>query len=232
MRMYYSFFDESYRSNLGTVMAAWAVEQHRYTRYESRLPELFKTPVLKQVETMLSSCDARAVLSAAKLSPEILRPGEIDGTNDVPQMARTDNIWSQSLVFLLSNLLSELLGNRHQVGTIDVYYDPKTLKAEHRQALEGVIRESVVQEAQAADRSLGWNRFTKLRIRRVQQVEKPHGGQAPTKFQMGTWIADKLCSHFELIRDSKTFVRISICDLSDVIRKTTQQFDGKSFNSE
>lgn len=231
MRMYYAFFDESYQSDLGIVMAAWAVEQDRYTRYQSHLPELYKTPVLNQIDSMLNSCDARAVLSAAKLPSETLRAGEIDGTNDVPRMARYDNVWSQSAVFLLSCLLIELFLNNHQVGTVDVHYDKKMLKPEHRQAFEGVIRDSVVREAQAADRHLGQNRFAKLRVRRVEQVPKPESGQPRDKFQVGTWVADRLCSHFKVIV-AKKVDRITLCDLSDTIRKTTQQFDGKSFNAD
>jgi hypothetical protein len=235
VRMYYFFFDESYPRGSGDraiVMAAWAVEQARYTRHESRLSELFKTPVVNQVEAMLDSCDARATLSSAKVAAEILRQGEIDGTNDVRAMARSDNIWSQGLVFLLANLLVELLRNRHQVGTVDVFYDRKTLKPDHRQALEATIRESVAKHARAADSHLGWNRFADLRIRRVQQVDKPASGHTPNKFQMGVWVADKLCSHFKAISEREGPGRITLCDLSDVITRTSQQFDGKAFNAD
>jgi hypothetical protein len=49
------------------------------------------------------------------------------------------------------------------------------------------------------------------------------------KLSMGTWVSDKICSHFDEIEELKCS-RISTLDISEGVRRTTQQFDGKSFD--
>lgn len=48
------------------------------------------------------------------------------------------------------------------------------------------------------------------------------------KFQVGTWVAHKLCSqsHPAVFSGMR---RIKVYDMSDVVRRTAQQFDGKSY---
>jgi hypothetical protein len=53
-------------------------------------------------------------------------------------------------------------------------------------------------------------------------------GLALDKLQTGTWVADKLCSSHQIIR-TRRLTRIVAIDMSEVVRKTVQQFDGKSF---
>jgi len=48
---------------------------------------------------MLESLDAWALITIATRSEELFKSGEIDSTSDVPQMARTDNVWSLAAIF-------------------------------------------------------------------------------------------------------------------------------------
>jgi hypothetical protein len=68
----------------------------------------------------------------------------------------------------------------------------------------------------------------KLKIRRIEPVTKAPNGLALDNFQTGTWVADELCSSHEIIRP-RSLTRIVAIDMSEVVRKTVQQFDGKSF---
>jgi hypothetical protein len=93
--MHYLFLDESYPPTVGRktiIMAAWLVEQARFSRYFSTSPDLHRTPVLDGINSMLESPDAWAVVAWADLDERLLRTGETDGTDDIPSMARTDNV--------------------------------------------------------------------------------------------------------------------------------------------
>ncbi len=230
--MHYLFFDESYKQAKGQttiVVAAWAIEQLGLNRFAEHLSELYRPPVLERIDSVLNSLDAQAVVGSATLDATIFRPGEIDGTNDVAAMARTDNIWSQCLIFLVGALIERLLRRGQEVGTIDIHFDPKSLKRDHFEAIERTLGELLVSEAKRYAYERGSKLLKRLKIRRFQPVTKPSGGRAPDKFQMGTWVADKLCSNFDRIRKTRHRSRIQAFDMSDVVRRTVQQFDGKSF---
>jgi len=53
----------------------------------------------------------------------------------------------------------------------------------------------VVSEAKRFEAQLGRNRLRKLKVRRIEPVEKPKEGQGYDKLQIGTWVADRLCSY-------------------------------------
>jgi hypothetical protein len=72
--------------------------------------------------------DARASISIAEIENAQFRPGEIDGTDDIPKMARTDNVWSQCAIYGVSGLIVDLVEAGQEVETVDLYFDPKSLK--------------------------------------------------------------------------------------------------------
>lgn len=230
--MHYLFLDESYvlgRGQTTIIMAAWAVEQDRLNRHVQRLSDLFRPPVIEAIKVMLHSVDAQAVIATARLDDNVYRQGEVDGTDDIPAMARTDNAWSACSLFLVGALIKDVFETGHDVGTVDVYFDPKSLKSQHAEALRGALRELLVSEARRYASQRHSRFLRRLNIRRIEPVKKPTKGATPDKFQMGTWVADKLCSHFlEVLRTTRDS-RIRTYDMSDVVRKTVQQFDGKSF---
>lgn len=59
---------------------------------------------------------------------------------------RSDNIWSQPIVFRVGRLITTLVEHAHRISTVDVYYDPRTLKAHHQVALQKAVREMLVGE--------------------------------------------------------------------------------------
>lgn len=215
-------------------MAAWIVEQARFNRYFSTSPDLHRTPIVDGINSMLESLDTWAVVAWADLDEKLFRAGEIDSTNDVPSMARTDNIWSQCFIFVVGNLIAKLVHEGRDLGTVDIHFDPKSLKSGHAAAIGVTMRNMLVQEAKRYALQLSQlrgaisNLLKKLKIRRLAVVTKARNDQPLDKFQTGTWIADKLCSSYDLIR-AKNFSRIVTIDMSEVVRKTVQQFDGKSF---
>jgi hypothetical protein len=233
--MHYFFLDESYPpatpGQKKIVMAAWAVEQRMWNWNEKTASGfgLFKTPVLKPICSMLASLNGAAFAGIASLDELLYRAGEIDSTNEIPAMKRPDLIWSTSAVFVLGTLIFNLLQHSREVGTVDIYFDSKNLKLAHSEAWKKTLRELVVKMAKrfALERDLG--QLKKLNIRRIEPVKKAnHLADVSNKFQMGAWVADKLCSHFDELNALKCH-QVSVLDMSESVRRTTQQFDGKSF---
>jgi hypothetical protein len=210
-------------------MAAWAVEQHRWRPATANRFELFKPPVIERIRSMFEALNTSAIRATATLDESLFRTGEIDSTDDIPAMARADLIWSMSATFILGTLILELSRHKQEVGTIDIHFDPKSLKSAHSEAWKKTLRQLVVNEARRFSKERGFRHLMKLKVRRVEPVAKASGGRSPDKFQMGTWIADKICSWPEESGAVKDCPRIHTHDMSDSIRRTTQQFDGKSF---
>lgn len=212
-------------------MAAWAVEQ-RMWNWSSNTANafgLFRSPVLKPICSMLESVNGAAFVGVASLEDSLYRTGEIDRTNDIPAMKRPDLIWSMSAIFVLGTLILKLLQHNREIGTVDIYFDSKNLKWAHSEAWKKTLRELVVKSAKrfAWERNLA--QLSKLNVRRIEPVAKAdHLGDVLNKFQMGVWVGDKLCSNFDLVEPLKC-PRISSIDMSESVRRTTQQWDGKSF---
>jgi hypothetical protein len=134
-----------------------------------------------------------------------------------------------SAVFVLGTLILKLLQHSRKIGTVDIHFDPKDLKSAHSVAWQKTLRELVVRSAKRFTAERGFNELKKLNIRRVEPVAKiDHLGRSEDKFLMGTWVADQLCSNFGDVEALKC-PRISSLDMSESVRRTTQQFDGKSF---
>jgi hypothetical protein len=233
--MHYFFLDESgpdaAPGQKKIAMVAWGVEQ-RMWNWNSNTANgfgLFRTPVLKPICSMLESVNGAAFGGTASLDESLYRAGEIDSTSDVPAMKRPDLIWSMSAVFVLGTLILKLLQHSREVGTVDIHFDSKSLKSAHSEAWKRTLRESVVNSAKrfARERSLG--QLQKLSIRRIEPVKKEsHLANVKDKFQMGVWIADKLCSNFDGL-DPLKCPQISTHNMSESVRRTIQQWDGKSF---
>ena len=234
--MHYVFVDESYPHNPGrttVVIASWLVEQSRFSSYLSKSPDLHRTPVLETIDSMLESVDGWAIVGRADLDPQVSRAGEIDGTDDVSSMSRRDNVWSQCFIFAIGKLIAHAASQGRQFEAVDIHYDPRSLKSEHQSAIEDTLRQLVISEAKRYDSQLARLKgrvrsSNKLKIRRIQPVPKLGHATVLDKFQRGTWVADKLCSNAEVIR-THSFSRIIAVDMSEVVRRTVQQFDGKPY---
>lgn len=213
-------------------MAAWAVEQARLNRYKARFPELFRPPVLERIEFMFEALDARAIIGIATLDAGAFRPRDFDGTADVPRMARTDNVWSQCAVFTIGALIRYMFGVHQEIGTVDIHFDPKSLTPGHRSAIERTLHGLLKSEARRYAAERNSRLLRKFNIRRFEAVSKHKGGEPSDKFQIGTWVADKLCSSAANVEQTRTGQRIRIHDMSDVVRRTIQQFDGKHFDDD
>ncbi|HZP63184.1 MAG TPA: hypothetical protein VFB28_07195 [Terriglobales bacterium] len=229
--MHYIFVDEAYSrtgSRTKIALASWAVEQVAWTRRVERLAELYKAPVLQSIATMFDRLDVRASICTSDLANTLYRSGEIDGTDDIARMARTDNIWSQCVIYGVGGVIRDLVQAGREIGTVDLYFDPKSLKPEHLEAIKSTLRKLLVQVVKGYANTLDSKLLKKLSIRRIESAEKATSGQTRNKFQAGTWVADKLCTNVDEVGRLNPR-RITQYDISDVVRRTAQQFDGIPF---
>jgi len=79
-QMHYFFLDESYppaaSGQKTIVMAAWAVEQHRWGHDTAGRFDLFKPPLLKRVCSMIESLDGAALVAKATLDDSEVPVGQ------------------------------------------------------------------------------------------------------------------------------------------------------------
>jgi hypothetical protein len=231
--MHYLFFDESYsRKNPGKIVfAGWAVEQDRLSRRLMGSKVSLRSPVLNAIDAMLEDLDAWAIVARACLDPALFRSGEVDGTDDVARMSRTDNVWATCSIFLVNGIISGFYKRGEGLATVDVYHDPKTLTSAHDDARRKTLRGFVVRHAKEFSAARGSHAFKKLNIRRIERVGKPLDFRDADKFQVGVWVSHRLCSRADVV-EAGQFSRIRTYDMSEEVRRTIQQWDGKGFEDD
>jgi hypothetical protein len=229
LKMHYLFLDESYPASAPgqktIVMATWTVDQSRWRDSTVRNLNLFNPPVLERICAMLKSLDTTAAVTTSTLDETIFRAGVVDSTNDIPEMKRPDAIWTICAAFAIATSLFERLSQSRELGTVDIHFDPKSLKSAHFESTKQALRHQIVGLARKFPSKFD---LRKLKIRRIESVPKPKSKEIPNKFQIGTWVADKLCADYketEALKCSRILTR----DLSESVRRTTQQLDGKSY---
>jgi hypothetical protein len=96
---------------------------------------------------MLESLGGWAVVAWEDLDERLFRAGETDGTDDIPSMARADNIWSQCFIFVVGNLIAKVVHDGKDLGTVNIHFDPKSLKLAHAGAVGATLRNMLVHGA-------------------------------------------------------------------------------------
>lgn len=230
------YLDETYQespSGHTIVIGGWAAHRARIKLGSENLRALrrgARTPIVGRIAEFLEAVDGFALVTKATLGISVSRSGERDGTVDVSDMARRDNIWSHALIFTVAELLVKcVLIQQHGFRTVDVSYDSKSLTDAHQRALATTLRRVV---ARTVNRHV--SKCAKIsgrvKIRRIAQVRKAPGSRTPSDDQLGTWVADRLCAHWQAIETARTR-RIAFRDSSLPATRTVQQWEGIRFDS-
>ena len=165
----------------------------------------------------------------AKLTQSLFKVGEVDSCDDIRAMARPDTIWSISIVSAVCCLVRHFAMMRREVGTVDVYFDTRSLKADHAAALQGALKQLLRKAAKLFASERGMDRVKHLRVRHVRPVEKAKDKEKLNKFQLGTWLSDRLCAKSSQLFKTNGASRIKVVEMSNVVSRTAQQWEGKSF---
>ena len=153
--------------------------------------------LLNPIKEIIKSTNGFSLLSHARI-PKKLLPGDLYfQTGDVSKMSTNNLAWSLSMIFTVAHLIRMLLDQNWMFKTVDLFYDPKSLSNDHEAAMVKCHQENLKQHIKnfLKRNNIGKN----INIRRVNAVKKPKKGCRPDKFQLGTWLADRIVRRYNKI---------------------------------
>ena len=231
--MLYIFLDETY-GNLPEgrrfVIGCIIVQQSRWNDLfaDGRDLELpGKSSRADRVNTYLGRLGGLGVLTFSNIPSAHVGNGEIDGTKDIPQMSRGNNLWSHCFAFGIARTLISVLLRGDCFSRVDVYYDPMSLKESHREALEGPrgLRDLFGKIMEEYCRCRNVNRGRPVQIGKIQQVSKAAPGTSANKLQVGTGLAHRLCRITKnVLQERSRFNHIEIHNNTDAVNGVMQQY--------
>lgn len=151
---------------------------------------------LDRIERLLEQTDGAASAAIAELAPEMIPKGERDGTADLPDMSRADNVWGTSMAFCLAALFPWLHILGLQVQTADVYYDNRDLKYEHVLKMEQLVTELLPRVIRTISKAIETTPEARPTIRRFQKITKVAEGREPDRLQAGITVAHYLLQNW------------------------------------
>jgi hypothetical protein len=172
-------------------------------RHEARVGEVGGRRRLQAIGDLLTQVGGLAVLGYADLPRELLPPGEIDATADVPRMSRTDFAWSVLVLWVVIKSVALLLRRGDiALDTLELYYDRKDLRNTHRAQVEHFLLQELPEMAKQAasdEPTLFLGDPCGLRLGVIRQVEKRPRTGVPDARQRGVNLAHHLCAQSETI---------------------------------
>jgi len=233
--MIYVFCDEDIRNDGQDLLYRYAAVAFFQRRYNNRgfhriegLREGGRS-LLNRINEVLGATGGFALVSEASVPEKEVPAGKTLSTNDIPEMSFRDFTWSVSMILTVACLIPELLGRLWSFKTADIYYDPKSLTKEHTTAVEWFLQNRVKQQVRRLFRNA--NVRPKVNVRRVMAVSKPKRGDAPGKFQLGTWIADRIVKRFDQIPDIVGESFVKTIDLTQHVNDTLNDLGKLTFAS-
>jgi hypothetical protein len=141
---------------------------------------------LDAIQEVLHHTRGFAVTGYADIPAEVLASNPRDQAEDVPDMARTDNAWSILFVMTAMAALRRLHDHGIVSATLDLYHDPKSLTASHRQSFHAILRDTLprIAEEEGNDKFL---------CSGPSEVFKAGIGTTMDYLQEGTSVAHNLC---------------------------------------
>ncbi len=171
------------------------------------------------IEKLLNRIGGVAVVAYSNISPADYVIGEIDGTNDIAKMSRTDNIWAQMMSYSICAGIARVHRSGMPLGLVDVYYDTKDLTADHQTVFENMIRTNIPKLAREAG-----NNAEELKFGVIERVSKSNHTTQPTSYQRGTMLAHYLCRHSQEAINRGGKGRYLVKDFTEDISLTIQAF--------
>ncbi len=144
--MLIAFLDERYEftgSSTTVVNGCCIFLRHHWLNLSDETAKAGQVKAKRQLQTLehvLEQSHGVAVVAHANVPQSHYVSGEMDATGDIAAMSRPDNIWSQMMAFTICTGVAWLHHSQMPLGRIDVYYDSKSLKADHRAVFEAAIR--------------------------------------------------------------------------------------------
>lgn len=230
--MFYIFCDEKYLDLDGAkriITGYFAVPQDSWNHMSADRRALkvpYKIPRIARIEKILHDTFGVAVITYADLKSDLLPKGEHDGTNDVPDMSRYDNVWGAVVAYGLAATLKCLECYRLQVQNVDLYYDIRSLKQKQQLALERTVTQTLPAIINEGRRKGLIPRDFRAKIRRFQPISKSPRGRDLNKFQAGVLVAHYLLRNANNLIHSGAGQRIHVRNNTEVVKDYIQMFFG------
>lgn len=174
---------------------------------------------LEKIQELLDQTKGLAILTYSDIPDRLLPKGEIDGTDDIPRMSRTDHIWGNAVALHLAYAFACLCrAAAHFLEQVEIYHDPKTLTVPHRTALHKLVSDRLTRFPEES----GFKNL--FQVSKIDGISKAHSLQSADHLQLGISVTDHLGHQAKnLISRSLPQNRIKIinhsCDILDSIKK-------------
>ena len=197
--LFYIFCDETYspvHSGVKRIVTGYfAIPQDSWNRMTQDCRALavpHNVSRMERIEKILDSTLGVAAVTYADIDVALLPTKERNGTDDVPNMSRSDNFWGAAVAYGLAATLGYMGHHNLQVNNVDIYYDSRSLKREHQSALEKVVTQTLSEIVRKGRRQFGISPCFRAHVRRFKPVYKAAIGTDPDKFQDGVAVAHYL----------------------------------------
>src|SRR3990172_10611832 len=181
---------ERVRYTVGLVIVTRRTWRERHSHVTHSLAVRFKRR-LELIAALLEQVEGFALITYADVPVALVPAGETDGTDDIPAMARADNLWSQAVLSTVAAGLGFLRARGVTGVALDLFYDPKSLTAAHRSAYEHVLRETLTNITREDPHTSEVSAEPPLTFVRIEPV--PKSRESPEEYRIGIFLADQLC---------------------------------------
>lgn len=178
------------------IVACVVCEERRWTQRHATaqgVGRLRRKRRLDAIENALKQIRAFGVVAYADVPAAVMIPGEIDGTSDIQKMCRTDNLWSQVFLAAVAVALACLRKASVKRASMRVLHDPKSLRGDHRDAVEVVLRQNLPAMAREDPDTHEIDASVHFECTQFEEVPKPASGSRADALQTGTVLAHYLC---------------------------------------
>lgn len=169
-----------------------------------------------------------ALVCHSRIDKDLLPPGEVWNTNDIPEMSPRDFVWSVNMILTIAYLIRDLLDREWRFNTADVFYDSKSLSQEHRAAMEGSLQQRLRRHVAQFIRNTHY--AGEVRVRHVKAIEKPKSGAPLDKLQLGTWLADCIVRRSERFSSQNIEGLIGKRDITQDVNATLSDYKRMSLH--
>jgi hypothetical protein len=232
------FADETYPRSLSSgseviVISCVAVEHRRFLSISPDIGQSIRrsrfTDLPNMINKWLDRCNGIAVVTRGRARSITLRKGEIDGTIEIPRMARRDNAWSTMLLYGVGLTIRSLILRGYDCSELSVFYDSRTITVPHEREVHRALRSLIT------DVSNEFGRYvrapTHVAIRKIRPLRKNDASE-PRLLLIGTHIADRICYLYRKVDAWPTSGdivagRFELRDVRDTLERTLLRYEGE-----
>ena len=142
-------------------------------------------------------------------------------------MSRMDNLWSQSVLCTVTAALACLRGASVTAAKIDLFYDPKSLTLNHRNACHETLRATLPDIAREDPETHEFLPIPTFHFGRIEQIPKCGGGARAGALQTGITLAHHLCCECKSLIRGAAPQRIVVRDHTNAVLSMISKFIGE-----